>query len=125
MVSRFQILSFSVGFFGDVRVLFNVQSADPAMLAMAGGTPALLYYTASIPNTSLPSSLLLRSLSSSLSGCGRSCLSDRACLSFSVHEASGVCRLFLATLTLENALNSEGAEYYQKKQDAVSTDNFS
>lgn len=100
-------------------MLFNVQSADPATLALADGTPVLSYYTAAIANTSLSSSLL-QNLSSSLSGCARACLSDRSCLSFSIHEPSSVCSLYLATLTSQNVIDSDGVDHYQKLQDAVS-----
>ena len=106
-------------------MLFNVQSADPATLATADGTPPLSFYTASISNTSLSSSFLLQSLFTSFSGCARSCLSDRACLSFSFKNSVGVaCNLFIATLTADNAINSEGSEHYQKLQDAVNANDF-
>ena len=109
----------SVGFFGAVRVSYSVQSADPASLALVGGASVLSYFTTPTPNTTIATSLLLRGISADLNGCGRACLADRACLSFSIHEASSTCNLFLVIVSDSNRLPVTGFDYYQKMEEEV------
>lgn len=103
-------------------MLYNVQSADAATLALADGTPLLSFFDTPVPDIALLPEVLLQRFTGSimLTGCGRSCLSDRTCLAFSVDLFNNVCELYLATLTEENSLATPGAEYYQKLQDSVS-----
>lgn len=103
-------------------MLYNVQSADAATLALADGTSLLSYYDPPVSNLTLQSSALLQLVPGfvSLDGCGRRCLSERTCQAFSIAVSSGVCRLYLATRTPDNEMPMEGADYYQKQQDRVS-----
>ena len=111
----------SIGFFGELRVLFNVESADAATLALADGTPLFSYFESPVPDLSLAPSALLQQLSASLSECGRACLADRTCLAFSFPVlSSNVCELYLAIQTEPNRMVTAGAQYYQKLQDRVS-----
>lgn len=113
---------YSIGDFGDIRVLYNVQSADAATLALADGTPLLSYFDLPVTNLTLESSALLQLVPGfvSLDGCGRACLSARTCLAFSIAVSSGVCELYLVTQTPDNGIPMEGFDYYQKQQDRVS-----
>ena len=117
----------SIGFFGDIRVLYNVQSTDAATLALADGTPLLSYFDPPMSNATLEASALLQELTGfvSLDGCGRGCLSARTCLAFSIAVSSGVCQLYLATQTPDNLVSMEGFDYYQKQQDRVSVISYS
>jgi hypothetical protein len=112
----------SIGYFGDIQVLFDVQSADAATLALADGTPLLSYFDPSVSNLTLTSSVLLQrfTVSVTLTGCGRSCLSDRTCLAFSVDLIGSVCELYLAIQTLDNTVSTPEANYYQKILESVS-----
>ena len=112
----------SIGLFGDIRVLFNVQSTDVSVLALADGTPLLSYFDSPITSLSLLPSALLQQLpgSVSLNECGRACLSDRTCLAFSNDIINGSCDLYIETQTPENSLITQGVDYYQKLQDRVS-----
>lgn len=103
-------------------MLFNVQSADAATLALADGTPLLSYFDSPIVDLALLSSALLQQLPGSvtLNDCGRACLSDRTCLAFSLNLSSSICELYLATQTAENSEATQGVDYYQKLQDRVS-----
>lgn len=102
-------------------MLFNVQPADAATLALADGTPLLSYFASPVSGVALTPAALLRRVSGSvtLTGCGRSCLSDRTCLAFSVDLGNDVCELYLASQTDENSIATPGADYYQKLQDRV------
>lgn len=111
----------SIGFFGDIEVLFNVQPADAATLALADGTPLLSYFASPQSDMALAPAALLRRVSGSvtLTLCGRSCLSDRTCLAFSINLGNDVCELYLASQTDGNSLATPGAEYYEKLQEMV------
>lgn len=112
----------SIGIFGDIRVLFNVQSTSVARLATADGSSLLSYFDSPISDVSLDPSSLLQVLPGSVSVdvCAQACLSDRTCLSFSIHIASGVCELYLAIQTPETTLVTQGALFYLKFQERVS-----
>ena len=104
-------------------MLFNVQSADAATLALADGTPLLSYFDPPIPDLALVPAVLLQRFSGSmvtLTSCGRSCLSDRTCMAFSIDLLNNMCELYLANITPENSVVSLGTDYYQKLQDRVS-----
>ncbi len=77
---------YSIGFFGDIRVLFNVQSADAATLALADGTPLLSYFGSATPDVALAPSVLLQQFTGSaeVTECGRACL-------FAVGDGTHIC----------------------------------
>jgi len=51
--------------------------------------------------------------------CAQACLDDQACLSFTIHESSSTCNLFLATVTNSNSQSTVGVVYYEKLQEEV------
>lgn len=101
-------------------MLFNVQSADAATLALADGTPLLSYFDSPVSGLVLLPEVLLQRFSVTLTGCARSCLSDRTCLSFAIDLVNSVCELYLASQTPDNSMAIPGVDYYQKLQDRVS-----
>ena len=104
-------------------MFFNVQSTDAATLALADGSSVLSYYTSPVEDLTLSSSALLQMLpdTSFLNDCGRACLSNEACLSFSYDVSnSNRCQLYLATQTPNNSVVMLGVNYYQKLLDRVS-----
>lgn len=121
LASEWKSFFSSMSFFGDIRVRFDVRNTDVARLAVADGTPILSYFDTPIANLSLVASALLQQLpdTSTLNDCGSACLSDRACLAFSINQ-SGVCDLYIAIRTPENSVLAEGAQYYQKQEERVS-----
>lgn len=110
----------SIGFFGALRVLFNVQAADPATLALADGTPLFSYFDPPTADLTLTAeALLLEPLVATLAECGRACLSDRTCLAFS-QLSNSTCELYQAIQTEQNSVPTPVAQYYQKIGDRVS-----
>ena len=121
VLDRFSILHslfHRLGTFGDLRIFYTVESADPAMLALADGTPLFSYFSSPVSNTTLTSSTLLQSLTGlSLEECATRCLSDQACLAFA--RTVSVCELYLVSDDGMNSQFTSEAEYYEKLQEQV------
>jgi hypothetical protein len=111
--------------FGDIRVLYSVQSANAAELALAAEGASLFgYFDSPVTNFALVPSAILRFVTAStLEGCTMACLSDQACLSLAHDETTSLCQLYLVTSDGTNSLIQTGPVYYEKFQAMVS-DNY-
>lgn len=112
--------------FGDIRVLYSVQSANAAELALAAEGASLFgYFNSPITNFALVPSAILRFVTDAmLEGCAMSCLSDQACLSFAHDGTTSLCQLYLVTSDGTNSLIQAGPVYYEKFQAMVSDKNY-
>ena len=111
-----------LGEFGDIRVLYGVQSANAADLALAAEGASLFgYFMPPVTDFALVPSAILRFVTdATLETCGMACLSDQACLSFAHDESSSLCQLYLATSDGTNSITQTGSVYYEKYQAMVS-----
>ena len=111
-----------LGVFGDIRVLYSVQSANAADLALAAEGASLFgYFTSPVSDFALVPSAILRFVTdATLETCGMACLSDQACLSFAHDETSSLCQLYLTTSDGTNSVAQTGPVYYEKHQAMVS-----
>ena len=110
-----------LGMFGDVRVLYSIQSANAADLALAAEGASLFgYFSTPVRDLTLMPSAILRFLTdSTLEGCGTACLSDQACLSFAHDVVTSLCQLYLVTRSGANSVTQTGPVYYEKFQAMV------
>ena len=108
--------------FGDIRVLYSVQSANAAELALAAEGASLFgYFDSPITNFALVPSAILRFVTdATLESCAMACLSDQACLSFAHDETTSLCQLYLVTSDGTDSLIQAGPVYYEKFQAMVS-----
>ena len=106
---------------GDVRVVYSIQSANAADLALAAAGASLFgYFSSPIRNLALMPSAILRFLTDAmLDSCARACLADQACFSFAHDVASSLCQLYLATRDSANSVFQTGPVYYEKFQAMV------
>lgn len=107
--------------FGDVRVVYSIESANAADLALAAAGASLFgYFSSPVRDLALMPSAILRFLTDAmLNSCARACLTDQACLSFAHDVASSLCQLYLATRDGANSVFQTGPVYYEKFQAMV------
>ena len=108
--------TYRLGTFGDIRVIYNIQSANAADLALAAPGASLFDYFASPVRdfTLMPSAILRFVVGVTLQSCATACLADQACLSFA-HDPS-LCQLYLVTSDGTNSVIQTGPVYYEKFQ---------